>query len=931
MSLIARRTVVVVLALVAFFAAISADAAPAKGPELLRNIERVGIATNKAQVDLAVIDPYRGEGKTISVRLPGKAVKLVKSRVEKRGPKNFAWLGKVAGEPFSTSVLTVSEGKLFGYIEAGGSNYSIQPQGASYTVVKADPEAAVPFDTDGRPVSSSSVQAPLAEFAPNFASEDGSQIDLMALFTQKMRDRYGSAVEGMIQNYVDITNAAYENSGIESRINLVHTELYSSSSAVEGMVAISDALTHITGSSTIADLRNEHGADLVTLIRTLENEPYCGLAYVAQYPASFQEYAYSVSQVRLVSEGGSYCDQRTVAHELGHNLGSTHDRNHSSSPGAYSYSYGYDVSGVFATIMSYASPTISYFSTPLITYSGYPIGVAEGESNSADNVKSINQTRLWAANYRESNQTPDITVSPDAKQFGSVLTGQSGSAQTFTVTNTGSGSLHIGELALGGGDPGSFSITSDGCSDQIVTAGSCTFAVNFSPQSDGTKDATVVIPSNDADEASVAVLLGGLGVDPGPAPVTTLTTDPLTPDVAGDWFSASADVTFTLSADTPGQTYFQWDGTADSGWTSYDLLPEGEIPPEAPEGQHTLYYYSVSATGVEEEIKDQVIKVDSTPPTGSVTLASGQGYTNAATVTAAIVGNDGGGSGVTEMRLSSDGTFDGSSPSESWAAYDEVFSWPLSAGDGAKHIYVQLRDLAGHESLIPYLTDSIILDTVAPSAKLYSPELSVGQSGKRQVNLKWGQSGSSVAPVATYKVRYKRGVAGSWVTIYSNTAKVSYLLKSLALGQTYYFAVGATDQAGNVGSYRTTDKTTIPYDDYSGTVTSGRWTRVKSSTLPDFNGSIRYTSSKNGALKFAASGRKVSLVGRRSPSGAKVRIYVDGKYVSTVNTYASSKQYRRILFSKSFSKIGYHSIKVVSVPVSASRNKTFVDGVAFIR
>ena len=45
-------------------------------------------------------------------------------------------------------------------------------------------------------------------------------------------------------------------------------------------------------------------------------------------------------------------------------LDAAHDRDHASIGGAYPYSYGYDIPGVFGTIMSYDGPTITYFSTP---------------------------------------------------------------------------------------------------------------------------------------------------------------------------------------------------------------------------------------------------------------------------------------------------------------------------------------------------------------------------------------------------------------------------------------------------------------------------------------------------------------------------------------------------------------------------------------
>ncbi len=68
--------------------------------------------------------------------------------------------------------------------------------------------------------------------------------------------------------------------------------------------------------------------------------------------------------------------------------------------GAYSYSYGYDQPGTFATIMSYDQPRITYFSTPLLTFNEIPIGKPEGDPESADNAQTINNTRTIVAQFR---------------------------------------------------------------------------------------------------------------------------------------------------------------------------------------------------------------------------------------------------------------------------------------------------------------------------------------------------------------------------------------------------------------------------------------------------------------------------------------------------------------------------------------------------
>ena len=63
--------------------------------------------------------------------------------------------------------------------------------------------------------------------------------------------------------------------------------------------------------------------------------------------------AYSV--VSDGSDGHYYCTEYSFAHELSHNMGNAHDRDHADSPRSFPYSYGYDVAGdsAFGNIMSY--------------------------------------------------------------------------------------------------------------------------------------------------------------------------------------------------------------------------------------------------------------------------------------------------------------------------------------------------------------------------------------------------------------------------------------------------------------------------------------------------------------------------------------------------------------------------------------------------
>ena len=81
---------------------------------------------------------------------------------------------------------------------------------------------------------------------------------------------------------------------------------------------------------------------------------------------------------------------------------------------------------------------------------------------------------------------------------------------TLTITDTGTGPLQISSLTFAGTDPQDFLISSNGCVGQLAAGASCTLGVNFAPQGQGARSATLQIASN-AQGSPAAVPLSGNG------------------------------------------------------------------------------------------------------------------------------------------------------------------------------------------------------------------------------------------------------------------------------------------------------------------------------------------------------------------------------------------------------------------------------------
>ena len=87
------------------------------------------------------------------------------------------------------------------------------------------------------------------------------------------------------------------------------------------------------------------------------------------------------------------------------------------------------------------------------------------------------------------------------------------------------------------------------------------------------------------------------------------------------------------------------------------------------------------------------IHPDGTPPTGSIHINDGAGYTTTAAVTLHLSATDTGGSGISMMRFANSGA-----PSTPWEPFQATKAWKLTSGAGTKTVWVQFKDKAGNLS-----------------------------------------------------------------------------------------------------------------------------------------------------------------------------------------------------------------------------------------
>lgn len=396
-------------------------------------------------------------GDAIDLTLPEPtAYRAVLDRIETHPNGDLTWIGHLQGESDIYRVfVTRGSGGLYGQVLTPKGQYRIStPAGnrfaadeAELTDVKASGmQRFIPLINDGRPIPAGKVAAsaaisvggitaptaPLvAPSAPvsmaNSVADTNTVIDIMVLYTPDLVTRYGSA-QTLVNNLVALSNQAYIDSKVAITLRAVAIQQVNYTVLNDNGDAL-DALTDSTDSAfaNVSSLRAQYGADLVSLVRPFDQTTAgsCGVGWVSggggRTIITDGSYGFSVVSYGKDTHGSSYyCDNYTFTHELGHNMGSAHDRANSSSSGAYSYSYGYGIEGTFGTIMSYINPTIGKFSSPLLDCKGTPCGIAAGKSNSADNAQSLNNTRTFIASFRAAASgsvtvtTPASTPTADA-------------------------------------------------------------------------------------------------------------------------------------------------------------------------------------------------------------------------------------------------------------------------------------------------------------------------------------------------------------------------------------------------------------------------------------------------------------------------------------------------------------------------------------
>ena len=349
-------------------------------------------------------DPYA------KVMLPlseASYVTLVRKRPPDFTPGGVTWVGETEDTGERAVLMLWKDGHLSGYFGYKGRVYTVNHVGGDiHTMAEIDPKKLPPDHNPGAPQRNSSTAQPsgpppqpppeptVAPFpdAERQALEAKTiVIDVMLLYTRKVASIYIRNTDDLSMLAIEQANQTFRNSGIGNiSLRLVHSQTidYDESGA--------DLFDHlyrmVDGFGPFKDmkkLRDEKHADIVGLV--LDNPTGCGQSTRVGADAD---------EAFFVVHHACAAITYSIAHEIGHILGTRHDRFTDANEKPFPFAHGYINGNKWRDMMSYQEgcggcPRIPYWSNPRVLYRGEPTGTA-----ASDNARVILEQAERVSKFR---------------------------------------------------------------------------------------------------------------------------------------------------------------------------------------------------------------------------------------------------------------------------------------------------------------------------------------------------------------------------------------------------------------------------------------------------------------------------------------------------------------------------------------------------
>lgn len=258
------------------------------------------------------------------------------------------------------------------------------------------------------------------------------------------------------------------------------------------------------------------------------------------------------------------------------------------------------------------------------------------------------------------------------------------------------------------------------------------------------------------------------------------------------------------------------------------------------------------------------------------------------------------------------------------------FNKLLNLSTGNNLITITAIDSLGNTTVIKR---NVILDRTPPVGYIATPINSKKVNTKPTFKVSWfGKDSGPTLGIASYDVQYMREDSKNWIDWKVGTTLTSANFTGVP-GHTYFFRIRARDKANNLGDWTNKIDTLklykyiVPYDDRNVLISKkiGFKGSYRSSKSNNYLGSLTYSTKANDSISYRFYGDEVGLLIAKNNKLSKAKIYIDGKYLLTVDAYSKSKAYRQIAFRGHWRSMGYHTITIVNLGTKG-RNRFEIDG-----
>jgi hypothetical protein len=372
----------------------------------------------------------------------------------------LVWRGGVVGDAVGSFTAVLDNGQLTASFTANGRRFTVFPLAdGTHIVREVGASSRELLDPAARPKNDAIPTPPLTPeerasgaVSPNIERERASSTQVLRIlvtYTPRAATDLPAMQSAVALAIADL-NTTFTNSGIDARAELAGLERtsYSDVSKTDNQI-LEDLSNQVGDFARIWQMRAVVQADLIAVLANYGNTS-CGLGYLNDELDGLSSAASLTNRVKfgtsLTSSSGG-CLPGTFTHELGHNMGSQHDRfvETNDVAGPVGYNYGYvDTTGRFQDVMAYddecdslniSCVTTQYFSNPSVSYNGRAMGVADSSPQAANNSRKIRGVLPNLLRYS------DFLTPPTTPMLAVAINGLG------TVNSTASGISSCGAIA----------------------------------------------------------------------------------------------------------------------------------------------------------------------------------------------------------------------------------------------------------------------------------------------------------------------------------------------------------------------------------------------------------------------------------------------------------------------------------------------------